>query len=575
MTNGHSATVDFTSTGTANVQQFSGTVQLQVANSVYLSGAFAFASSTGGSTETLTASASGVTGFLGANYGISGETGVQLTNGQFGLAVTKTGSATTYALDASGGVNLELPNVSPAITAQGTLDIRTNTNTTDTAVTVGGQPVTVPANTALAVTGMGLTLQLANAVYLNGNFAFSDSTTGTTNTLTVGASGVTGFFGTNYGTSAETGVQLTNGQLGLVVTKTGTTAATYALDAQGGVNLELPNVSPSITAQGTLDVQINTNSTNTPVTEGTTTVTVPANTVLAVSAMGLTLQVGNSVYLHGNFAFADSTAGTTNTLTVSASSVSVFVGTNYNGADETGVKVQSGNLRLVATTVGTNAATYALDAKGTVSLELPNVSPTITAQGTLDVQINTGSTDQALTEGATTVTVPANTALSVTATGLTLQLANAVYLHGNFAFADTTAGTTNTLTVSASSVTVFVGSNYNGTDETGVKIANGNFGLAIATVGTNAATYALDANGTVNLELPNVSPTITAQGTLDVQVNTNSTSTTVTEGATAVTVPAHTALSVTATGLTLRWPTPCTSTAISLSRTRLRATPPP
>ena len=195
-------------------------------------------------------------------------------------------------------------------------------------------------------------------------------------------------------------MQLTNGQLGLVVTTTGTNAATYALDAQGGVNLELPNVSPTITAQGTLDVQINTNSTNTTVTEGGTTVTVPANTALSVSGMGLTLQVGGFVYLSGNFAFADSTAGTTNTLTVSASGVTAFVGTNHNGSDETGVKVQSGNFGLVVTTMGTNAATYALDAQGSVNLELPGVTPTITAQGTLDVQINTNTTSTALTEGA-------------------------------------------------------------------------------------------------------------------------------------------------------------------------------
>ena len=465
--------------------------------------------------------------FVGTNHNGSDETGVKVQSGNFGLVVTTTGTnAATYALDANGSVNLELPGVSPTITSQGNLDVQINTSSTATALTEGGTTVTVPANTALAVTATGLTLQVGNSVYLNGNFAFSDSTANNTTTLTVSASGVTAFVGANYGSSTdETGVKITNGNFGLVVTTTGTNPATYALDANGSVNLELPNVSPSITAQGTVDVQINTNSTSTALTEGTTTVTVPANTALSVTATGLTLQVGNFVYLSGTFAFSDSTAGSTNTLTVSASGVTAFVGTNYGGTDETGVKVQGGNFGLVVTTTGTNAATYALDANGSVNLELPNVSPTITANGNLDVQLNTNSTSTALTEGTNTVTVPANTALAVTATGLTLQLANSVYLNGNFAFSDSTAGTTNTLTVSASGVTAFVGTNFGSSAEAGVKLTNGQFGLEVTTVGSNAATYALDANGSINLELPGGSSTISAQGNLDVQLNTNSTST--------------------------------------------------
>ena len=151
--------------------------------------------------------------------------------------------------------------------------------------------------------------QIQDKIYVSGDFSFTHTTAsdGST-TLIVTAANVSAFVGTGFGTTAETGVKLINGLFGLVITTPVSGPATYALYAQGGVNLELPNTNLANNFQTTLYVQVNTNTT----TDATITfpsgstlasVTIPKNTSLSFGG-ALQLTIGG-FNLSGNFGFSE------------------------------------------------------------------------------------------------------------------------------------------------------------------------------------------------------------------------------------------------------------------------------
>ena len=252
----------------ANEDAVSGTATLAVARAdgsafVSLSGGFSATqqTTTVGSTRTtkVLVGAAGLSAFLGGNG-----TGLQVDNANLGLVLfgttTATGHTSSYALDASGTASLVGVT---GLTLSGTAGVRSDTagavNETIAVPDPRNPGTTVPvsvrfAGNTQAFAGTGLTLAVADGggagVSLGGDFTFDKAVSGTTTTVTVTGRNVTAFVG-----SGTVGLQLNDGQLGVVVTKAATGASTYALDASGTVGL---TGLPGLNVGGTLSVTRNT-----------------------------------------------------------------------------------------------------------------------------------------------------------------------------------------------------------------------------------------------------------------------------------------------------------------------------
>lgn len=139
-TPGGDVTLDFTATGTSNVQQLEGTVAFAVSGFATLAADFKFQKTdtvTGTMTRTqIDVSATNVNVFLTANEGLSSETGLRITGASFALRVFKTVDTSlmtqvpsTYALVAGGGMDKLVGVPDLALTATLTVMI----NNTDAA----------------------------------------------------------------------------------------------------------------------------------------------------------------------------------------------------------------------------------------------------------------------------------------------------------------------------------------------------------------------------------------------------------------------------------------------------------
>ncbi|MEI7700245.1 MAG: hypothetical protein WCK86_10635, partial [Planctomycetia bacterium] len=229
-------TLDFGTTSTADdltlatgVTHFGGAAQLAVGGFVDISAAFdinAKTSTVGGvSTTRLTVAATDVQVFLGANG-----TGFQLTDGEIGAVIDKPeGGAAKYALVASGTASIV--GVS-GLTLTGTMAARVNQlgAPIDTTVTTPGGSVQVKFDSAADVMELGGSAELSilGFVSLSGSFGIKKEG----DTLLVGVAGVEAFLGMGGGTSSAIGLQVSNGNLGLVLQDGG-----YALTASGDVGL--------------------------------------------------------------------------------------------------------------------------------------------------------------------------------------------------------------------------------------------------------------------------------------------------------------------------------------------------
>jgi hypothetical protein len=101
----------------------SGTLSGTVASFANVTGSFSFQRTVKEGVTRLTVGATGVTAFVGNNFGATNATGVELTGGKLGLVVLeKTASAAAkYALTASGTTTLK--GLSP-LTLSGNLDLQ-------------------------------------------------------------------------------------------------------------------------------------------------------------------------------------------------------------------------------------------------------------------------------------------------------------------------------------------------------------------------------------------------------------------------------------------------------------------
>ena len=292
----------------------SGTATLAISNGsgntfVSLTGGFSVSevkTTSGGVTTTkLLIGAAGLNAFLGSGTlnadgtAAGGSTGVEIQNANLGLVIvgTQTGNTHTssYALSAGGAASLV--GVS-GLTLSGTLAVQSDTAGAITQEIDVPDPQnpgsTIPVNinftgNTQAFAGTGLTLAVAsggsNLVSLTGNFSFTKNVAGGVTTISLAAQNVGAFVG--YG---GVGLQLSGGELGLLLIKNGTAASTVALDASGNVSLV---GLPGLNVSGALAVDLNTTgSTQTSPADNTRTIPIAATAVVQVN--GLTFAVVDS-----------------------------------------------------------------------------------------------------------------------------------------------------------------------------------------------------------------------------------------------------------------------------------------
>ena len=179
-----------------------------------------------------------------------------------------------------------------------------------------------------------------------------------------------------------------------------------------------------------------------------------------------------------------------------------FLGSDFQGADETGVKVTNGNLGLVLyKTIDYRQSdqpemTYALSGDGEAALVGVD---DITLDGTLAVNLNrTGTTiDETITTPNGEIAVGFDSEIDITQLSGTsnLKLADAAAISGTFDFTKDDKG----IQVDASNISAFVGigaDTDDTKDDTGLSIDNGSFDFTLNTDDT----YSYNINGDVAAE---------------------------------------------------------------------------
>ncbi|MFH1498654.1 MAG: hypothetical protein ABII82_12610, partial [Verrucomicrobiota bacterium] len=310
--------------------------------------------------------------------------------------------------------------------------------------------------------------------------------------ILVGATNVTAFLGTGYGTEDEVGVKLTDGSLALVLYPT---TGEYALAATGtgalvGVDgVEITATLTLITGNLTVDTNLEIETPG-----GTVSAFIPTGITQVYGSV--TVDLGGFVAVSGEFTFEKNEIE--NTLILGATNVTAFV-----GASGTGVELTDGNLAVL---VDLSTGEYAFGASGTGSLT--GVTG-VTLTGTLEVIHSTfaSGTDIELSVevGDTTLLLTATGATSVVRGNVNVDLGGFVAASGDFEIYKD-AGV---LDITAANVTAFVGASG-----TGLQLTDGALAL---TVDLAAAKYAVAARGTV--ELTGVSG-VTLTGTVTVITGT-------------------------------------------------------
>src|ERR1043166_8152519 len=345
------------------------------------------------------------------------------------------------------------------------------------------------------VEGTHLKLAIAGFVDVSGDFSFSKTISPAnpgvndvvTTEITIGATNVNSFFGVGGDTASlddDTGVRLSDGKQGLLISETVdpavTTAPThkYALVARGTV--ALVGVT-GLTLSGTVSARVN--ATGTPVTDDGLTTGTPRkitvggeDIILDFTATGnsdvkrfegssLRLAVAGFVDLTGNYSFSKTSTPTSpgpndivNTeLAVAATNVHAFLGAGAattSTTDDVGIKIDNASLGLLIFNTINPALTtqtpsrYALVANGSASLvgvtgltlSGDNLSVTVNRTGTNVT--DTSGNPRTLTAGNQTITLDFRTSgvADLTAfegTNLTLGISGFVSLKGNFSFSKT------------------------------------------------------------------------------------------------------------------------------------------
>ncbi|MFM7868093.1 MAG: hypothetical protein ACKPHU_28095, partial [Planctomycetaceae bacterium] len=243
--------------------------------------------------------ASGVTAFVGNNFGTANAKGFQISSGKLGLVVlekTATEQA-RYALKSSGTTGLT--GLSD-FTLDGSLalELQRFNATIDETIPVGSDSIRVKFDSATDLTRLSGSVTLGTPIAdLSGSFAIEATGTSPNRRILLAASDLTGFVGDKKNTTTtadDAGVQFSGGSLLAVINASGT----YALAATG--NASLVGVS-GLSISGTLTAQKNT--TGAAVSENITIGGITNTLALAKDASkvdgSVTLNAENTLYLTG------------------------------------------------------------------------------------------------------------------------------------------------------------------------------------------------------------------------------------------------------------------------------------
>ena len=257
---------------------------------------------------------------------------VRITDANFGMLLIQNPSGNKYALTAGG--TAELVGFDGILELSGSLAVKVNKTgiALNETISLGATTVDVVFADGADVMGFygDVSLQIVDFVKISGAFGFEVQVSGTTTKLLIGAANVSAFLGVGAGTPDAIGIQVKDAKLGLVLFKTGTAASTYALDASGTAALVGLD---GLVIVGTLGVRVN--------------------------------KTGQTV------------DETVHTSTTSAGDVLVKFDTTEN------IQAFSGSITLSVTGVFTlsGSVTATQRANGTVLIDIPNVTLTITLSG--------------------------------------------------------------------------------------------------------------------------------------------------------------------------------------------------
>ncbi len=426
--NGQSIAIDF---GATEGDIFSASISnltLNIDNFVTIQGNVTFTSSTVNSQSVQVFAGDNLSVFLGqgpvllANGDLNPlATGVLLGDAQVGLIQFGSGSTATYALSATGTVQLVgLSDISVAGTA--TVLVNTTGLAINDTITIPGSTTSIPV--VFATTASVTSFEAQSAVLtvlgqtLSGDFAFSQVSTGSANTVMIAGSGLSLSLGNGV-------VTATQGQGALVISGAGVAgsfAATVSTTIAG------------VTFGGTYSVTINTTSAavneTVPFGGNQLNINIRAGPLFEITASNATLTVLNQT-LSGNFDIEQTTApdGTSTTVI---------------GVTSASLTLQIQSTPIVSLTNGTGAFLLtsqgvAGQVAGSVAVSIPGPSA-VTFSGTFSLAINnlTTAVDQQIVVDGQTISLdlPRGPYVQIQGTGIQLSLLGQS-LTGNFTFQQT------------------------------------------------------------------------------------------------------------------------------------------
>ena len=401
MTSAGTVTPSFSGLLSGTMTEVEGSVTLNVAGFVSLSGNFSFTEKPDATGIEIDVGADDVNAFLGtANQSV----GVGIVNAELGLVIYKntTANTTTYALYAS--APLKLYGLPSEMNLSGTVDVEINTTggaVSDNITTPdnGSVPISFSATQgkleSFSVTGLNLTITptTGTSFSLTGNFGFATAVVSGQTELEIGA--------TNIATSSiipdgGSAVSITNGTLGIVIFTGSTGNEGYALTASATVTTTVGGVS------GGLTLEILRNTTSNPINQ---TVTVGGASVPVVFSAS---QIASGGTAFQTISISSASLNIENTLIIAAtnngSSSSEGVTTqNLSGVTLTLQDPGTGNVYLTMTAASASYSTIAAGinydnktwTNGGYDVQLTNLTLSlggyVVFTGTVDIQYQKAS----------------------------------------------------------------------------------------------------------------------------------------------------------------------------------------
>ncbi len=524
-----------------------GTVEVDVAGFVSLSGSFGFQSYAVGSDHYLAIGATGLTATLTAD-----SVSLNIANAQVGVIV-KEGSPSTYVLEARGSSNpadTALTGV-PGLTLSATnllVRVRSGLDVSDLPSGLPASVQTPGGAVTFDFSGLGtgtsnvtdieghLTLAVAGLASLEGDFGFQAFADGSASDLAIGANNVNVVLGT-----ASTNVTITGASLGLLV-KSG---VGYALVANGGTDtlngvpgLSISSTGLSVRVRSGLDPSTLTGAPTSVQTAGGGSVPLDFSNLgssnVTEVAGSISINVANLVSLIGKFSFTETTTGSLTKILVGASGVSAFLGSvDSSGNPTLGVQVTGASFGLVIYRDSTaTSSTYALQATApsatAPSIALVGLPDNISLTGSASVAINT-------TGAAVNETIPNSPGVTFTdgtngtadqrnikSLGGHLSLVvgpqSSPYfsLAGDFSISELVSGTETKVLIGAANLTANSPVMADGGTDT-FNLSNGTLGLVLFQSGGTNEGYALTASATATVA---VGSALSGSATLTIRRNT-------------------------------------------------------